>query len=34
MGANIADWTEHWDHFDVDLYVRILVAKKIQIENE
>ncbi len=28
MGANIADWKEHWDHFDVDLYIRILTVKQ------
>ena len=27
MGTNIADWIEYWDHFDSDLYIRILIAK-------
>ena len=28
MGANIADWIEHWDHFDRDLYIAYLIAKQ------
>ena len=27
LGTNIADWKEHWDNFDVDLYVKYLIAK-------
>lgn len=30
MGTNIADWMEHWDHFDTDLYVQVLIAKQNQ----
>jgi hypothetical protein len=30
MGTNIADWMEHWDHFDRDLYVQVLIAKQNQ----
>ena len=28
MRTNIADWIEYWDHFDSDLYIKILIAKK------
>ena len=28
FGTNIADWKEHWDHFNLDLYVRYLIAKQ------
>ena len=28
MGANIADWIEHWDHFDTDLYIAYLIARQ------
>lgn len=28
MGQNIADWMEHWDHFDRDLYIAYLIAKQ------
>lgn len=28
MGTNIADWMEHWDHFDRDLYLAYLIAKQ------
>ena len=28
MGANIADWIEHWDHFDADLYIAYLIARQ------
>lgn len=27
-GSNIADWKEHWDHFNIDLYVRYLISKQ------
>ena len=26
--SNIADWLEHWDHFDIDRYVQYLIAKQ------
>ena len=28
MATNIADWIAYWDHFDSDLYIRILIAKR------
>ena len=28
MSANIADWMEHWDNFDRDLYIAYLIAKQ------
>jgi hypothetical protein len=28
MSTNIADWMEHWDHFDKDLYIAYLIAKQ------
>jgi hypothetical protein len=28
MGTNIADWMEHWDNFDRDLYIAYLIAKQ------
>ena len=28
MSTNIADWIEHWDHFNVDLYIACLIAKQ------
>ncbi len=28
MGTNIADWIEHWDNFDRDLYIAYLIAKQ------
>ena len=28
MSTNIADWMEHWDHFDRDLYIAYLIAKQ------
>ena len=28
MSTNIADWREHWDHFDRDLYIAYLIAKQ------
>ncbi len=28
MGTNIADWMEHWDNFDKDLYIQYLIAKQ------
>lgn len=31
-GTNIADWLEYWDHFNNDLYIRVLIAK--QYKNE
>jgi len=39
MGTNIADWKEHWDHFNVDLYIRVLTVKQqnqqdMAIDNE
>jgi len=39
MGANIADWIEHWDNFNVDLYIRVLTVKQqnqqdMAIDNE
>jgi len=33
MGTNIADWMEHWDHFNKDLYIAYLIAKQNK-ENE
>ena len=27
LGTNIADWLEHWDHFDIDRYVQYLIAR-------
>jgi hypothetical protein len=32
LGTNIADWKEHWDHFNLDLYVRILIAKQNKLD--
>jgi len=26
--TNIADWMEHWDNFDRDLYIAYLIAKQ------
>lgn len=26
--TNIADWIEHWDNFNIELYLRILQAKQ------
>ena len=39
MGANIADWIEHWNNFNVDLYIRVLTVKQqnqqdMAIDNE
>ena len=28
MGTNIADWKQHWDNFDTDLYIAYLIAKQ------
>ena len=27
LGTNILDWKEHWDHFNIDLYVKYLIAQ-------
>jgi hypothetical protein len=34
MSTNIADWMEHWDHFDRDLYIAYLIAKQNKDELE
>jgi len=30
---NIADWIDYWDHFDSDLYIQYLIAKKQKNES-
>lgn len=34
MGSNIADWMEHWDHFNTDLYIACLIAKQNEIQEK
>ena len=33
-GSNIADWMRHWNHFNVDLYIRYLIVRQNQIEED
>ena len=32
--TNIADWIEHWDHFDYGLYLKVLQAKQRLLEDK